>query len=77
MELLNLWAVGVLLTFLNAPALESHYQKVTFNNKNSCEIFLKENRMMLQHDLIHVFENKREKLININFNCQIIKGEEV
>lgn len=77
MELLNIWAVTVVLSFLNAPDYESHYQKVTFNNQESCKSFLYENRIDLEHDLIHVFENQPEHLIKIEFDCNIIKGEEV
>ena len=77
MELLSIWAVTVVLSFYNAPDYESTYQRVTFNNENSCQEFLHENRIILEHDLIHVFETQKEKLINIKFDCEIIKGEEV
>tara|TARA_B100000902_G_C26637933_1_gene587662 strand:+ start:161 stop:394 length:234 start_codon:yes stop_codon:yes gene_type:complete len=77
MELLSIWAVTVVLSFSNAPDYESEYQRVTFNNENSCQEFLHENRIILEHDLIHVFETQKEKLIKINFDCEIIKGEEV
>ena len=70
MELLNLWVVAVLLTFTDIPAYESHYQKVTFNNEDSCNEFLDEKRMNLAHDLIflskvflakYIFLNKQTK----------------
>lgn len=77
MELLNIWAVTVVLSFLNAPDYESHYQKVTFNNQEMCENFLYENRIDLKHDLIHVFDVQKEHLIEITFTCKIVKGEEV
>ena len=77
MELLNIWAVTVLLTFSNSPSYESHYQAVTFNNEASCEEFLHHNRIELKHDLIHVFEQQKEHLIKVEFKCDIIKGETV
>jgi hypothetical protein len=77
MELLNIWAIAVVLSFVNAPDIESHYKKVTFNNQQMCEHFLYENNITLRHELIHVFETQPERLVKINFNCQIIKGEPV
>jgi len=53
------------------------YQKVRFNNEDSCKVFLKDNSIDLKHDLIHVFENQPEHLLQINFKCKMIKGEEV
>ena len=77
MELLNIWAVTVLLSFSNSPSYESHYQAVTFNNEASCNEFLHNNRIELKHDLIHVFEQQKEHLIKVEFKCDIIKGETV
>ena len=77
MELLNLWVVSVLLTFTDIPAYESHYQKVTFNNEDSCNEFLEEQRMNLAHDLIHIFEQTDKNLKGIKLTCQILKGDEV
>ena len=77
MELLNIWAVTVLLSFSNSPSYESHYQRVTFNNEASCTEFLNHNRIELKHELIHVFEQQKEHLIKVEFKCDIIKGETV
>tara|TARA_B100000035_G_scaffold152376_1_gene129796 strand:- start:77 stop:310 length:234 start_codon:yes stop_codon:yes gene_type:complete len=77
MELLNIWVVTVVLSFLNAPDYKSTYQKVKFNSENLCQEFLHDNLIILEHDLIHVFETQKEELIKINFDCEIIKGEEV
>ena len=70
MELLNIWAIAVVLSFINAPDVESHYKRVTFNSQQSCENFLYENTIELQHDLIHVFETQPEHLVEINFKCK-------
>ena len=75
MELLNTWAIVVVLSFLNTPDYESHYQKKLFNNEVMCQDFLHENRMELEHDLIHIFDTQPEHLITINLQCKIIKGE--
>ena len=54
-----------------------HYQKVTFNNEDSCNEFLEEQRMNLAHDLIHIFEQTDKNLKGIKLTCQILKGDEV
>tara|TARA_Y100000768_G_C23582470_1_gene497815 strand:+ start:61 stop:294 length:234 start_codon:yes stop_codon:yes gene_type:complete len=77
MELLNIWVISVILSFSNSPDYQSHYQVVTFNSQNGCQEFLDDKRIELEHDLIHVFENQPEKLIKINFNCEILEGDTV
>ena len=77
MELLNIWVVAVLLSFSDAPNYESHYQAVTFNNESSCNNFLSKKKIVLSHDLIHIFETQPNNLTDIQFQCVILKGEDV
>lgn len=77
MELLNIWVVAVVLSFSNAPHYESHYQLVTFNSERVCESFLKEKKIELSHELIHIFDSQPEILIDINLNCKILEGDSV
>ncbi len=73
-----IYVIMVIATMQSSDPINSNYQRVKFNSKVECEIYLKNNRMYLTHELIHALENlENDKLLDMQFGCVKDKGTEI
>ena len=72
-----IYVIMVIATMQTSEPITSNYQRVKFDSKVACEVYLGENKIKLMHELIHALENlNNNKLLDMKFSCVKDKGIE-
>lgn len=73
-----IYVIMVVATMQFSDPITSNYQREKFESKSECELYLKKNKMVLTHELIHALDNlQNDKLLDMQFGCVKDKGMEI